>query len=153
MMRQKAHILVVDDDPLLLELLSDTLTTIGHQTTAASDGQEALAHLKTTRFDLVITDVKMPNLDGIQLLRQIRLAYPSLPVLFISAYVSKDMLGDSMPDGFLAKPFRINHVEELITETLQKGVQSNTDHLAHKTATGTSEDAEMDPVHTTHDDR
>lgn len=112
--------MVADDDPLLLELLVDTLTTIGHQATGVEDGVQALQKLETAHYDLVISDVKMPNMDGLQLLGEIRQRYPYLPVLFISAYLSQDMLGTVHPDGFLAKPFRISHVEELISETLKR---------------------------------
>lgn len=119
-MTKKAEILVADDDPLLLELLVDTLTTIGHQATGVEDGLQALQQLEKAHYDLVISDVKMPNMDGLQLLGEIRKRYPAMPVLFISAYLSQDMLVSINPDGFLAKPFRISHVEELISETLKK---------------------------------
>lgn len=114
----KAKVLVVDDDPMLLGLLVDTLETIGYHVTGAQGGVLALDQLSQSRFDLMITDIKMPDLDGIQLLKKVRRHYPGMPVLFITGYASPEMVGEASPDGFLAKPFRIQHIEALIEQTL-----------------------------------
>ncbi len=119
MTHQKARILVVDDDTNLLELLVDTLTTIGYYAVAAPGGAEALAKLQEEKFDLMISDIKMPGIDGIVLLKKVRRHYPQLPVLFITGVASPEIIGRASPDGFLAKPFRINHMEELIENTLK----------------------------------
>lgn len=116
----KAHVLVVDDDPTLLTLLVDTLQAIGYGVTGAQGGIAALDELKHQPFDLMVTDIRMPDLDGIQLLKKVRRHYPAMPVLFITAYASQDIIGRASPDGFLAKPFRIAHIEELIERTLQR---------------------------------
>jgi DNA-binding NtrC family response regulator len=116
----RASILVIDDDLSLLNLLVDTLTTIGYEVTGMGDAIDALSRLKSEKFDLVITDVKMPEIDGITLLKKIRRHFPKLPVLFITAYATPAMIGIADPDGFLAKPFRISHIEELIENTLNK---------------------------------
>ena len=115
----KAKILVVDDDPILLELLVETLTTIGYDTGKAVDGLDALAVLSKEKFDLMVSDIKMPNLDGIGLLQEVRKLYPNLPVLFITGVNAPEIIGKATPDGFLSKPFRINHIEEMIEKTLQ----------------------------------
>jgi DNA-binding NtrC family response regulator len=116
----RAKVLVVDDDVNLLDLLVDTLTTIGYRTTPAHGGVVALEKLKDDRFDLMITDIKMPDLDGIQLLKKVRRHYPDMPVLFITGYGTPEMIGQSSPDGILAKPFRIAQIEALIEETLSR---------------------------------
>lgn len=121
MTSEKGKILVVDDDPHLLTMLVDTLTGIGYQTVAASDGIEALDLLRRDEagtFDLMITDIKMPNMDGIGLLKRARRYHPELPVLFITGVASEDVIGEASPDGFLAKPFRISRLEELIESAL-----------------------------------
>jgi two-component system response regulator TctD len=115
-----ARILVVDDDPLLLELLTDTLTAIGYETAAASDGAIALDMLQTEQYDLMISDIKMPRVDGLQLLRRVRRHYPRLPVLFITGVASQETIGSVSPDGILAKPFRIAHIESMIQQALQR---------------------------------
>jgi DNA-binding response OmpR family regulator len=116
--KRTVRILVVDDDPILLELLTDTLTAIGYEATPASDGIIALDILTTQKFDLMITDIKMPRMDGIQLLKKVKRHYPGLPVLFITGVASQEVIGQAEADGFLAKPFRIAHIEELIQQTL-----------------------------------
>lgn len=115
----RAQILVVDDDPLLLPLLVETLTAIGYTVTGAPGGIEALDILQTRKFDLMVTDIKMPDLDGIQLLKKVRRHYPDMPVVFITGVATPDMIQEASPDGFLAKPFRIQHIEELIARTLR----------------------------------
>lgn len=114
----KAKILVVDDDPNLLDLLMDTLNTIGYRAEGVSNGVEALSRIKKEQFQMVISDIKMPEMDGVQLLKKIRELVPSMPVLFISGYAEPELIGRASPDGFLAKPFRINLLEELIEKTL-----------------------------------
>ncbi len=113
-MTEPRTVLVVDDDPMLRDLLVQTLTAIGHESVAASDGFEALEQLKQRTFDVVISDIKMPNMDGIQLLKEIRAAHESMPVLFISGFATSEMIQIAQPDGFLTKPFRIHQVEDLI---------------------------------------
>jgi CheY-like chemotaxis protein len=115
----KAKILVVDDDPILLELLVETLTTIGYDTGKAVDGLDALDVLSKEKFDLMVSDIKMPNLDGIGLLQEVRKLYPNLPVLFITGVSKPEIVGRATPNGFLSKPFRINHIEEMIEKTLK----------------------------------
>lgn len=114
----RARILVIDDDLSLLDLLVDTLTTIGYEAVGMGDAIDAMSRLKAESFDLVVTDVKMPDIDGISLLKKIRRHFPKLPVLFITAYATPEMIGVASPDGVLAKPFRISHIEELIENTL-----------------------------------
>lgn len=114
----RAKILIVDDDTHLLELLVDTLAEIGYEVTGVPGGIQALEKLKNESFDLMISDVKMPGLDGLGLLKKVRRYYPKLPVLFITGFATAEMIGRASPDGFLAKPFRISHIEELIEDTL-----------------------------------
>jgi DNA-binding NtrC family response regulator len=116
----KARVLVVDDDPMLLSLLVDTLQTIGYEVVGAQGGVPALDRLAHNRFDLMVSDIKMPDIDGIQLLKKVRRHYPGMPVLFITGYASPQMIGEASPDGFLAKPFRIQHIEALIEQTLAR---------------------------------
>lgn len=119
--RTRARILVVDDDQKLLDLLVETLTAVGYSVVSASGGVEALQRLNEQTFDLLITDIKMPDIDGIQLARRVRRHYASLPILFITGDADEDVLATASPEGLLAKPFRISHIERLIEDVLQKG--------------------------------
>lgn len=119
MSKADKKILVVDDDRRLLDLLEDTLSTIGYSTTCVSSAHQALETLTKTKYELVITDIRMPEMDGIALLKVIRQEYPNLPVIFITGKTKFEISGNSKPEGFLAKPFRISNLEELIERTLQ----------------------------------
>ena len=119
MQKPKATILVVEDNATMRDLLVDTLDAIGYRATEASDGSEALQKLKEQKFDLIITDIMMPGIDGVALLKKVRKDYPNLPVLFITGVATPEVVERASPDGFLAKPFRISHIEELIEDTLK----------------------------------
>ncbi len=120
-MSQTAKVLVVDDDDKIRILLLDTLSALGYKTIGAEDGEEALALLEKQKPDVVISDIKMPKLNGLSLLRNIKNKDPKIPVLMITGYnftYTKDQALDSGADGFLIKPFRIGKIEELMQTVL-----------------------------------
>jgi CheY-like chemotaxis protein len=117
-----SRVLVVDDDPNLTDLLVDTLETIGYLARPAASAQEALALLASEHFDLVISDINMPEMSGIELLQQIKREHHHLPVMLItgiSTETVKAQAYSSGADGFLAKPFRIGSIESEIAKLLQ----------------------------------
>jgi DNA-binding NtrC family response regulator len=115
----ETKILVVDDDRALLELLSETLDALGYRAVAAAGGSEAKELLESQTFDLMITDISMPDVDGHQLLKWVRNRHRDLPVLFISGLAEEQRGGSAWADGFVPKPFRISNLEELIENALQ----------------------------------
>ncbi len=119
MNKADTKILVVDDAENLLDLLIDTLNAIGYEPVGVTNGIEALEKLKSEQFDLVVSDIKMPQLDGLGLLEKVRTLYPELPVLFITGVDAPEVIGKSQPNGLLAKPFRVSHIEQLISDTLK----------------------------------
>jgi len=112
------NILVVDDDSALLSLLIDTLCAIGHNATGAGSGKMALDILAEQPFDLMITDIRMPEMDGLKLRDRVKRLYPEMPVLFVTGVAYPDIIAQASPDGVLAKPFRISQIEALIESTL-----------------------------------
>ncbi len=116
--KSSVRILVVDDDQRLLDLLEDTLASMGYATATVKSAGEALFLLSKKAYDLVISDISMPEMDGFELLSKIRNNYPQLPVIFITGVARPDIIGKAHPEGFLAKPFRISNLEELIEKTL-----------------------------------
>jgi DNA-binding NtrC family response regulator len=123
-MSQTVKVLVVDDDKKIRTLLLDTLSALGYKTIGARDGEEALALLEKQKPDMVISDIKMPKLNGLSLLRNIKNKDPKIPVLMITGYnftYTKDQAIDNGADGFLAKPFRISKIEELMQSVLGTG--------------------------------
>ena len=99
-------ILVVDDEAGYRELLAKILTKVGYRVITAADGNEALTLLENSHFNLIISDVFMPNLNGYALAARIRAKQPDMPIVLISGYFSQDtpknLLGDSTE--FIAKP-------------------------------------------------
>jgi len=83
-------ILIVDDEVEIREMLSRHFEFLGYNTSTASNGQEALDYLDEHKVDIVITDIMMPVMDGVALLKSIRKEYPMIQVIMITGYVSLD---------------------------------------------------------------
>jgi two-component system, NtrC family, response regulator AtoC len=106
-------ILVVDDDPAMRHLLSVILTDHGWEVRAVSAAQDALRELEARDYDLVLTDVRMPGMDGLALLEAIQRVHPELTVIVMSAYGAQDQALAAMKAGaydYLSKPFRRDEV-------------------------------------------
>ncbi len=106
-------ILVVDDDPAMRHLLSVILTDNGWEARAVGAGDEALRELDARDYDLVLTDVRMPGMDGLALLREIQRLRPDLTVIVMSAYGAQDQALAAMKAGaydYLSKPFKRDEV-------------------------------------------
>jgi two-component system response regulator FlrC len=107
-MTDNRRILIVEDDPNLREAIADTLELAGRQVSVADGGDAALAILDKENVSLVVSDVRMMPMDGIALLKEIRLRKPQLPVLLMTAYAQVDRAVEAMRSGacdFLLKPF------------------------------------------------
>ena len=104
-----ADVLVAEDNPLNFELVRDLLDARGHAVEWARDGEEALAKARTGQFDLLLLDLHMPRLDGLQVVRALRAAPPVRPLKVIAltadamAGVRDDLFAAGV-DGYLAKP-------------------------------------------------
>jgi DNA-binding NtrC family response regulator len=121
MTNQRTKVLVVDDDPILTDLLVDTLAAIGYEAFAAESAKTALEVLRTKPIDLVISDINMPEMSGIELLEEIKKANRQLPVMLITGIGSDSIRSkaySSGADSFLAKPFRIGVIESEIGKML-----------------------------------
>ena len=115
-------ILVVDDEPNYLIVLSELLKDEGFEVFTASDGEQGLKIIDDVDLDIVITDMQMPNMNGLQFLDKIKAKNPDLPVIVITAFAEVDKAVTAMQAGaynYLAKPFSN---DELII-TLKKGAQ------------------------------
>jgi CheY-like chemotaxis protein len=114
-----ARILIIDDDQDSRILIKFMLQQRGHETTEAENGLVALNLLKTDSFDLVISDIRMPHMDGLDLLNHIRRIFPSMPVIFISAqnpHASAPKTVDGNLDRYLQKPFTHKQLVEEVNK-------------------------------------
>jgi DNA-binding NtrC family response regulator len=117
-----ARILVVDDKENIRALLRDILGG-QHQVTVSADGAEALETLQAGAFELVLTDVRMPGLDGFTLVRQVKQRWPATEVVMMTAYASIPSAVEAMREGaydYLQKPFDPDDVMLVVTRALAR---------------------------------
>ncbi len=118
-----AKILVVDDSPSMRKMISFTLSNAGHKVVEASDGAQALALAKNEELGLVISDINMPKMDGIQLIKNLR-QIPSLkftPILMLTTETGDDKREEGKAagaSGWLVKPFNPQKLQDIINKVL-----------------------------------
>jgi DNA-binding NtrC family response regulator len=121
MSEDKPHILLIDDEAIALSNLSHVLEREGYTVTACKDGESGLAAMRNTEFDLVLTDLRMPGIDGMDVLRHIRESTPDVPVIMITGHATLDSAVDAMKAGayhYIAKPFRLDEAREVVRSAL-----------------------------------
>ena len=120
-MAERARIVVVDDKLPLAETLADGLVDRGFAATAASSASEALALIARGRVDLLVTDLRMPDLDGLELIDAVRASSPELPVIVMTAYGAIDSAVESIRKGayhYLTKPFKLDELVMFVERAL-----------------------------------
>ncbi|MBM4127231.1 MAG: sigma-54-dependent Fis family transcriptional regulator [Nitrospira sp.] len=116
-------ILVVDDEPSLRDVLSIMLKRTGYEVISVAGGEEAVELLQKEIFDLVITDLRMPKVGGMDVLKAVKSASPETVVLVITAFASADSAVEAMKQGaydYLTKPFQVDEVQLIIRNALEK---------------------------------
>jgi len=116
-------ILVVDDEPAITIALAKKLRRDGYECLTASSGEEALGRLGAEHLDLVITDVRMPGMSGIELLKQVKLHNSNIPVIVMSAYTDINFAIEALrsrADDFLLKPFNLDDLSLSVARSLQR---------------------------------
>jgi len=117
---QKKKLLIVDDEKYITQLLSELLES-DYTVDSAADGIQAFNKIKNEKFDLMLTDINMPNLDGLQLLRLVRESHPDTVVIMMSGLATTDNVIDALNSGaayFLKKPFKIEEIHKIIKQKL-----------------------------------
>ena len=117
-----ADILVVDDDDVIRETLCELLSH-EHNCETAETAEQALAKLEAQRFDVVLTDISMPGLSGMELLDRLLQQYPGTPVIMISGLSNEEQAQNLLARGasdYLLKPFRLEVVEESVRRAIKR---------------------------------
>ena len=117
----KGKILAVDDDSAHLHMLKTLLKSFGHEVESAMDGEDAIAMVKEKPFDLILMDVRMANIDGIEALRQIKECNPAIPVIIMTAYSSVDTAVEAMKLGaydYLTKPLNFEELKLIMDRAM-----------------------------------
>src|SRR5215218_3009525 len=118
-----SNILIVDDEQSYRQLLSLVFEGDGHSIRTASNGREALALLQEDAADVIISDVKMPDMDGIEMLRSVRETHPDLGVILMTAFASVETAREAFKlgaDDFIQKPFDVEELKLIVRKTLEK---------------------------------
>ncbi len=119
-----ARILVAEDDGAVRQLVVRIIESRGHEVTAVVDGAFALEALARENFDLLVTDIVMPRLDGIALSLKLAKTHPSLPILMMTGYAMERQRAHDLEvlvHRVLSKPFTVDQFVAAMTETLAEG--------------------------------
>ena len=114
-------ILVIDDSPQMRMALKEAIQKLGHRVVACENGEEAIEKLRRHGFSLIVTDMKMPQMDGLTLLREVRRSIGNLPVLVITGFGTIENAVESMKEGatdYLMKPFSFDALKKTINSIL-----------------------------------
>jgi len=117
------RILIVDDEDGMRRLLGRVLTREGYDTSTVGSGAEALRLVANERFDLVVTDIKMPEMDGLQLLENLKEYEPSLPIIVMTAYGTIENAVQALRLGaydYIAKPFETDEIKLTVAKALER---------------------------------
>ena len=131
-MKKNISILVVDDEEMLRNLLEKILIKEGYDVDTAADGEKALVKLRENKYNLLITDVKMPRLNGFELLKKVKKDYPATGVIMMTAYGDSFTVKDALllgADEYITKPFKsfeINLIVERAFWRIMSSLQEKT---------------------------
>jgi DNA-binding NtrC family response regulator len=119
----RAQILVIDDEPLMRDFIEETLVRSGFGVVTASDGTTGLGEIRNNAYDLVITDIRMPGVDGIGLLEESKKLQPGIAVIMMTAYASVETAVEALRLGaadYIMKPFTPEKIERVVEATLNE---------------------------------
>jgi ATP-dependent Lon protease len=129
-MSKKARVLIVDDEEIARKNLAHVLTKEEYAVVAVADGESALKELDMTEFDVVLTDLRMGKIDGMDLLDRVKVRYPDTRVVMITGYATVPSAIEALQKGafhYIAKPFKLDEVRATIVKALEtKTVRANT---------------------------
>ncbi|MFA6283663.1 MAG: response regulator [Desulfurivibrionaceae bacterium] len=122
MSETNTRLLVVDDEPIVGKRLKQVFDKIGFAIETYTDSAAALAAMAEKPFDIVVTDLKMEGIDGIEVLKRVRAMNPNTRVIIITGYASPDTAELAEQEGvfaFLAKPFRLDELKQVIYRAME----------------------------------
>lgn len=124
--KRKTTILVLDDEPIVLKRLRPALEKAGYEVEVFSQSSEAMSRIMEKDFDIVITDLKMQGLDGMQFLTMVKQGSPKTEVIVITGFATMETAKESFQKGvfdFLAKPFKLAEIQEIVKKAETKILQ------------------------------
>ncbi len=119
----KGKLLIVDDEKVAMKNLEHVMKKEGYEVTATQSGANALLYLDKQQFDVVLTDLRMEKVDGLQILKKCRTSWPDTEVILITGYATLESAVEAMKHGafyYIAKPFRLDEVRKVVEEAMEK---------------------------------
>src|SRR5512136_876699 len=123
MNKSSAHLLVVDDDPVTVDLLKEVLTKEGYEVVPALSGEEAIARGMEDPFDIVITDMRLGDQDGMEVLRSFRKFAPETTLIMITAFGTIETAIEAIREGafdYISKPFKLDEIKFTVRRALEQ---------------------------------
>lgn len=121
--QEKTSILILDDEPIVSKRLKPSLEKKGYEVETFTNSTDALKRTRERSFDIVITDLKMEGLDGMQFLTEVKEKSPETEVIVITGFATMETAKESFQKGvfdFLAKPFKLGEISEIISRAERK---------------------------------
>jgi len=121
-MSESLSVLLLDDEPIVGRRLKPALVKIGCQVEVFENPREAVARIDEKEFDIVVTDIRMEEIDGLQVLDHVRAKWPRTKVILITGYAKMDLAREAMGKGvfdFIAKPFRPDDLRRIIVKAAE----------------------------------
>ena len=120
-MSKQPKILIVDDSQELLDIMCEYLETCGYTVHMTTESKDALRLIAATRYDIIVSDIHMPEMDGLELMARIKNKHPGLPVVLITGYSVSEARKIAMEkgaDAFVEKPFHMKKIIEVVANLL-----------------------------------
>ena len=117
------NIVVVDDEEVVLSLVRDALEDDGFTVDTAPDAFKALEIVENKRVDLIITDIRMPKMDGIEMVKRIRQTRPDVAIIFTTGYANLNSAKDALRQGasdYILKPFELKEIRHSVNKVVEK---------------------------------
>ena len=127
MASNQPRLLVIDDSREMLDCLENCLNLLGYSVETALGGEKGIAKIESESFDLVLTDLKMPRVDGMEVIRRTRSINPSLKIIVVTAYATIDSAVRAMQAGaahYITKPFKLDEMAVVLERALKNGKQA-----------------------------
>jgi len=127
-MDRRRHLLIVDDELLIRDLLYDHFSGCDYDITLADNGQSAMARIAVEEFDTVILDLKMPDMDGLELASAIKEKRPAMPIIIITGYPSVESAVEALRRrycDYFVKPFNMKKLEKAVSAAIQEVEQTS----------------------------
>jgi len=127
--RRPKRILVVDDDPDIRQVLLDRMSSFGYVVETTNNGREALDALRRSGFDGMLLDMRMPEIDGFEVLRRTRKSHPDLPVVVVTALSVQQQAAQAVAEGaraYLLKPFDASQLKQVVEQCFGPAASAGT---------------------------